>query len=352
MMSRLKHSLCESAYRSGLLGLAAAAVEPRANRPGDRPFQVLIYHRVGDDGDAFVPAMSVAGFARHMRCLREHFHPMSLSAVLAAAARREVPPRAVAVTFDDGYLDVHTHALPILRRYAIPATVYVATAFMEDGRPMWNDRIGAAFRSPQRAVFEGVDGLPRFSLDTPADRERAARRVISALKRRAPLERDRLTAAVLHALAVPATTGPQMLRWEQVRALHAAGIDIGAHTVHHPILTTLSPDEAAAEILGSKRTIEDQLQTKAEHFAYPNGTPEDFDATTQAHVEQAGFTSAASTVFGLNTAATDRFALRRGGPWEEEAAVFTAKLWWYRWRDRDAAGPRDGRPRWMDGTRE
>jgi peptidoglycan/xylan/chitin deacetylase (PgdA/CDA1 family) len=134
-----------------------------------------------------------------------------------------------------------------------------------------------------------------------------------------------------------------MLRWEQIAEMHAAGIEFGAHTVTHPILSTLSTEDARSEIAESKRVIEERLQSPARHFAYPNGTAQDFDVTTQALVVRAGFSSAVSTVFGVNTAATNRYALLRGGPWEEDAAVFGVKLWWYRWQAASEAGRRSGR---------
>jgi peptidoglycan/xylan/chitin deacetylase (PgdA/CDA1 family) len=270
-----------------------------------------------------------------MRCVREQFCPLSLSDLLLAASRHEIPPRAVAVTFDDGYRDVLTHAAPILRRYRIPATVYVATGFMDDGASMWNDRLGCAIRNTRRTRLERESGKAPLALGTRAQRHAALSQVIAGIKRQAPRERDALTAAVLQRLDVSADDAPRMLRWEEVRALRDAGIEIGAHTVNHPILSALSPDAAWTEIVGSKHAIEEQLQTPVEHFAYPNGTADDFDATTQALVTRAGFASAVSTLFGVNSAATDRYALRRGGPWEEESGAFSVKLWWYRWHDRN-----------------
>jgi peptidoglycan/xylan/chitin deacetylase (PgdA/CDA1 family) len=303
---RVKSLLCETVYHSGLMGITAALTEPRRRPPSDGRFQILIYHRVGSDGDDFVPAISPEGFARHMRVLRQHFLPMSLTDVLTAAERREVPARAVVVTFDDGYRDVLTHAVPVLRRFDIPATLYVATAFMEDGASMWNDRIGCALRTTRCPQLEALDGLEPLPLQTPAERHAALRRVLHTLKRRPPAERD-------------------------AREIRRHGLEVGAHTVHHPILSALAPETAWSEIVGSKRAIEAQLQAPVQHFAYPNGTADDFDDTTRAQVARAGFASAVSTLFGVNSAATNRYALHRGGPWEEDTAAFNVKLWWYRW---------------------
>jgi peptidoglycan/xylan/chitin deacetylase (PgdA/CDA1 family) len=257
--------------------------------------------------------------------------------LLAAAEWREVPPRAVAVTFDDGYEDTFTHAFPIVRRYEIPVTVYLATGLIGRDGSMFNDRIGMAVRATCRTEIHPLPDLGPFALRTPGERQVALHRILEFLKRRRPEERDALTSEIMHALGVAADGGPRMLRWEQVVEMHAAGIDFGGHTVHHPILSSLPADEAGREIAESKRMIEDRLQAPARHFAYPNGTAQDFDPTTEELVARAGYASATSTIFGVNTASTDRYALRRGGPWEEDAATFTAKLWWYRWRGDGAA---------------
>ena len=339
--THLKNALCRSTYYSGLLTLTASLIEPRGGKPAGGRFQILIYHRVGNDGDAYVGATSVAGFERQMRCIREHFRPMSLTDLLASAERREIPPRAVAVTFDDGYADMFVHALPIIRRYAIPATVYLATGLMDHGEPMWNDRIGMAIRATNCNEFQPLPNLGPLPLHTPEQRRSALTQTLEALKRWPPAERASLTSEVVRALKVTTDNGPRMLRWEQVAELHAAGVDIGAHTVNHPILSCLPPDTAWDEIAGSKRMIEERLQTPVRHFAYPNGTVHDFDETTQRLVERAGFASAVSTVFGVNTAETNRYALRRGGPWEEDAAVFGTKLWWYRWKGASRGGRSD-----------
>ena len=332
-----KKALCWAAYHSGLLGLTGSLVEPRGRMTASGPFQILVYHRVTDDGDGFGSATTVAGFERQMRYIRRHFHPMSLTDLLAAAERREIPSRAIAVTFDDGYEDVFARAFPVLRRHEIPVTVYLATDYIDRGRPMWNDRFAAAIGATKRPEIRPRPDLDPLPLRTPAERRSALRRILEETKRRHPQERDAMASEIERSLEVDPGGGPRMLCWEQIGQMHAAGVEFGAHTVHHPILSCVSAEEAWREIAGSKRVVEERLQAPVRHFAYPNGTARDFDHTTQALVERAGFSSAVSTIFGVNTADTDRYCLRRGGPWEEDAAVFGVKLWWYRWR-----GAREG----------
>ncbi len=343
MNDGIKSVVCEALYRSGALPLAMRLSEPRATE--GRCFQILVYHRIGTSTDAFTSALSARGFERQMRALRAHFRVLSLSDLLLAGERREIPPRSVAVTFDDGYEDTLTHAFPILQRYRIPATVYLATGLMDVDQAMWNDRIGAALRDTTREELPPVcDGVGPMSLRTVPARHLAMRRTLEALKRKAPAERARLADEIVGQLAGTCATGPRMLRWEQVRQLHAGGVEIGAHTVTHPILTALSADGARREIVESKEMIAAQLQAPVRHFAYPNGTERDFDAETKAMVRAAGYASAVTTIFGTNDASSDAYALRRGGPWEEESATFATKLWWYRRgssRHEERAGGRD-----------
>jgi peptidoglycan/xylan/chitin deacetylase (PgdA/CDA1 family) len=322
--------LCGVAYRSGLLRVAAGLTEPRRGPTADGRFQILVYHRVGATADRFHPATPVGVFERQMRYLQRNFNVLSLTALLQAVERREVPARAVAVTFDDGYEDLYRYVFPIIREHGVPITVFLATGFIDSERPMWNDAVAAAVRDTRSPALGGLPDCRPMPLATPAQREEAVARGLSVLKYRPLRERDDLVAQILRSLKVPEYKGPRMLRWEQVKLMHAGGVEFGAHTVQHPILTRLAPTERWYEIFNSKRAIEERLQGPVTHFAYPNGTVRDFDDVTKALVQKAGFASAASMIFGTNTPETDRYALRRGGPSEDCLSVFATKLWWYR----------------------
>jgi peptidoglycan/xylan/chitin deacetylase (PgdA/CDA1 family) len=342
MKAVLGRALCRTAYHSGALSGAMRLTEPLNARAADGRFQILVYHRVGNDVDPYLPGTTVAAFERHMRYLHDHFRILSLSELLSAARRGTVPGRAVAVTFDDGYEDTYIHAYPIVRRYQIPITVYLATGFIDDGCAMWNDRVGVAIRDTLRDRLDAIPGHGSLPLTTPVERLRALEETLGILKRRPAAERDELTAAIIRALEVPDERAPRMLCWPQVEEMHAHGAEFGAHTVHHAILTAIPADEAWREIVESKQMIEERLHTPAVHFAYPNGTVRDFDAGTKSLVRKAGFASAVSMVAGTNTAGTDMYELRRESPWEEDTALFAARLWWYRMRGNAGGGGTDG----------
>ncbi len=332
MKAAMEHALCRAAYHSGLLDVATRLIEPPARRSSEGTFQILIYHRVAAASDPFLPALPVAAFERYLIYLRRRFRVLSLTDLLAAAEERRIPGRAIAITFDDGYEDIYRYAFPILRRYGIPATIFLTTGLMDTDAPMWNDAIGTAIRDTSSALLDGVPGCEPLPLTTTAQRLHALDRTLKTLKVYPPSERAELTHQIGRTLKVSVDSGPHLLRWRQVGEMHSHGVEFGAHTVSHPILTSISEQQAEVEINESKRCIEARLQSPIKHFAYPNGTPRDFDETTKRLVKNAGFSTAVSTIFGTNTAATDRYELRRGGPWEEDTSVFATKLWWYRWR--------------------
>jgi len=124
-----------------------------------------------------------------------------------------------------------------------------------------------------------------------------------------------------------------MLTWDQIRIMKQRRIDFGGHTVTHPFVSRLLPTQATWEVSECKKRIEDELQTPVEHFAYPHGREVDFAAWNKQVIQEAGYRTAVSTLWGINYPTTDRMALRRGGPWEERAALFGAKLDWYQWTD-------------------
>ena len=165
------------------------------------------------------------------------------------------------------------------------------------------------------------------------ERVRAKNQIIALLRTLPDRERLVWLQDIFARLGTYSDTEDTMLTWDQIRYLKQRNIDFGGHTVTHPFVSRLMPEQAVWEVSECKRRIEDELQSSVEHFAYPNGRSGDFEAWNKQTLRDAGYRAAVSTLWGVNDPSTDQMELRRGQPWEEKPALFAAKLEWYQWRN-------------------
>lgn len=287
---------------------------------------VLNYHRILETPDPLLAAEpDIAAFRWQMQVLADCFNVLPMDRALAALADGSLPPRAVCITFDDGYRSIHDLALPVLREFGFPATVFVTTGFVDQGS-MWNDRILEALRTTEaKRVDLAEAGLGSYSLSTLDDRRHAIAALTEKAKYMAPQLRQALVER-LDTLAGRPDREPMLTR-DMIRALARHDIDIGAHTVSHPILTSLDDDHARTEIADGKRELEAILGQPVRYFAYPNGKEgKDFDARHTAMAREAGFEAAFTTAIGASTASQDRYRLPRSRPWDRTPLMFSLRL--------------------------
>lgn len=315
-------------HAARLLGPVSRAVGYMRVMP---TYPILSYHRVNDEKDPFFPSVPAEVFERHVAFVAKTYAVFTVEELVERGRRGSLPRNALAITFDDGYRDNLTHAAPILARYGLPATVFVVTGAIGSGEALWFDRLAFAFKQTRatawRAPWDAVIGL-----DTAEERLTALRATLRHLKRLVDGDRRRAVEEIVLTLGVGDERSLKnlMLSWDDVQALVGLGFGIGAHTVTHPILSRLSEDEARAEVVQSGRMVEAVCGRRTRAFAYPNGHPADYGPAVAAMVREAGFTCAVTTRFGVNTAATSPYELRRGGPWEHHVPTFALKLAGYR----------------------
>lgn len=295
---------------------------------------VLIFHRVLPQPDPLFPdEVHAARFDELLGWLKSWFNVLPLDAAVRQLADGSLPARAAALSFDDGYADNHDVALPLLKKHGLPCSFFVATGFLDGGR-MWNDTLIEAVRGSKLPLLDLrglVDGrgqdLGQHPLGDDAHRRDALGRLIERVKYLPP-ERRLACVATIAERAEVAPPDDLMMSSDQVRALRRAGMQIGAHTVNHPILATLDPQQAADEIGRSRDTLQQLLGEKVGLFAYPNGKP-GTDYLPEVHpgiVRELGFDAAVSTRWAAARRGEDVFQIPRFTPWDRERHKFGLRL--------------------------
>lgn len=299
-----------------------------------RRLLILVFHRVHARPDSIFPHESDArSFDQRMRFVARSFNVLTLGQAVSHLAADTLPPRALVITFDDGYADNAEVALPILRRHGLTATFFVASGFIDGGR-MWNDSVIECLRATTKPTLDlEAFGLGRLPLAEASDRRAAIEQLLPRIKYLTLAQREDAIVR-LHAITgVPALPADLMMRTDQVRELHWSGMEIGAHTVSHPILGSLSLGEAEIEIVESKRSLEAMVDAPVDVFAYPNGKPgQDYQAEHAMLVRKLGFRGAVTTARGVAQTGDDLFQLPRYTPWGNVLPVWSMRLLANQWR--------------------
>lgn len=288
---------------------------------------ILIFHRVLAAPDPLLPDVPTSqDFERTMRWVSDWFNVLPLRVAIERLYDGSLPSRSLAITFDDGYADNEKVAAPVLQRLGLTATFFVASGYLRGGN-MWNDLVIESIRDCGADRLDLRDiGLDSYSMVTAGDRRTAIHEVLVKIKHRE--QADRLAATESIRLRCGGKAAPElMMRLQQVRALRDRGMDIGAHTVTHPILTRLSSSEALKEMHDSKLDLEEILQSRVGLFAYPNGVPgRDYSSAHVAMAKECGYDAAFSTAWGAADRSADRYQLPRFTPWDRTRFRFGARM--------------------------
>jgi peptidoglycan/xylan/chitin deacetylase (PgdA/CDA1 family) len=305
---------------SDLLGLNRLAAAHNRHRP-----IVLTFHGVtSDPSDTLCNAESLhlhrPLFERLMTHLAANYRVVPLSRIVEwLDGQAPAPERAVAITFDDGFRDVLTDAAPVLKQLGLPATLFVATDFVFKGELLWPDRLSAAFTLTRETRLDlDIGGeTTRLAFSSRDERAGACATLTARAKLLTPAERRRLVDDVVDMLGLrpadleTAWEGLRPLEPDELPALRDFGIAVGSHTCTHPILARLSPGEQARELSESRRLLENATGEACDHFAYPNGSPGDFDQQTRQSVMDAGYRCAFTTIKRRVAREDNRFEIPR-----------------------------------------
>ena len=288
---------------------------------------ILIYHRVLPTPDPLFPdEVDASRFEAQMVKVRHLFNVLPLSEAVLRLKRNALPSRAACITFDDGYADNAEVALPILQRQGMPATFFIASGYLGQGC-MFNDRvIEIVRRYPEPHLDLTRLGLGKHPVATLEEKRSAILALLSQLKYKPLAERLALVGEV-GAMAGLEDSPRLMMSPQQVRQLHDAGMEIGGHTVNHPILASTDLATARTEIGENRDRLAEITGVPVRLFAYPNGKPHiDYREEHVALVKDMGFDAAVSTAWGVSTKDSDLFQLPRFTPWDQSLVRFAARL--------------------------
>jgi len=285
---------------------------------------ILTYHRFADPSgselfDDGVVDASEEEFDLQLGYLKRYFNIVGLEELCQWSAGKKLPANPLAITFDDGYLDCYTRALPILQRHGVRAIFFVPTSFMSERRTYWWDRVAYVIKHSKRDSLE-LEYPFRFALSLSGDRSSAINFVIALVKDRQPLDLARLLDDLSAAAEVPWTRDMDescasrlIMNWDHVRSLRRAGMGVQSHTRTHRVLQTLSEEELHNELSGSRADLERELGEPARAVAYPVGKPLRNTSPIRAALERAGYELGFSNGTGPTPlwGQRDRFDIRR-----------------------------------------
>ena len=316
---------------------------------------ILVYHRVAEtQADPWGLSVSPRHFAQQLQVLRAIANPISLQELIHAKSDGELPPRPVCITFDDGYADNLHNAKPALEAAQTPGTVFVTPGYLNVAEDLWWDELAKIILDPASRgdelslnlqgyhyaysfLVDERDGNPgsawRAWEEAPGPREAAYLAIYGLLVNLSDADRGNALAQLRQG-AKPYADRQQhrCLTEQELRELAAgAWVEIGAHTLTHPVLAGLSAAEQQQEIEGSKRRLEALIGKRVTSFAYPYGKKNHYTRQTVRTVEASGFACACSNFGGLVTRTSDRFVLPRFQPMDWDGERFAAAVeGWYR----------------------
>ena len=248
---------------------------------------ILTYHRVVDSLAVYPRGHPFSGlvvgkreFADQLDFLSRNYEVIALTELVERLERLEDTRRCVVLTFDDGYLDNLTNALPLLEHFQTPATIFITSGLI--------DRVASLWWFELEYLLAGSDSL--YTLIA---------RYAAELKQRSPTQQTEILVALRGDQRVAFSYDQLMLTWDQVRQLASNKlITLGAHTVRHSVLSKLAQDELRSELLDGRSQLEQQIHKNITLFSYPYGSRSEAGTREYDAVTSSGYRAAVTTVEG------------------------------------------------------
>ena len=277
---------------------------------GKHHLSVLAYHRVLDFDDYFpfdieLVSASCFQFEEQISYLSKNYNVITLEYLVDAIyADKKLPENAVLITFDDGFEDNYRNAFPILKKYGVPATIFISTDFISSDRTLWFDQLSYFILNISN---DDLEAILREDFDNKiifSDRRAVLEEVMEYVKIIPDIQRRNLLESLFEKYSFSVKDEHKhlstTLNWDQVREMDQSVISFGSHTMSHPVLSQLDEQGLSKELVESRSIIENELKHPVDCIAYPVGTKSAFNAKVEGLAMQAGYRLGFSYISGIN----------------------------------------------------
>ncbi len=310
VVAAFKHRIKPLLY---FLGVAACKAAWRKLQHPSHLY-ILMYHRIDLRPEPYYERTVGPNIFEHqVRLLKRRFTIIDFDDLQNLNERNDQKKDFLILTFDDGYKDNYRYAFPVLKKYNVPATIFVTTGLVGTNDMLWFDKLAwilhttpledeAYFSTCRKYAGHPVGGEKKRLRRHVRTVNGITRNIGRRMREKADAEKETLLNRMADDFKLeswPTAANRPMLSWQEIKEMSEYGISFGSHTVHHPILSRLSRSQANAEIVESKIMLESITDKPVQTFAYPYGKKKDYNGREVEMVRQAGFKYACSAIRGI-----------------------------------------------------
>ncbi len=251
--------------------------------------QVIMYHRITEA--AYTSGLPPTEFEKQINYLRNHFRVVSIETLLHELRTNNLQPYTIAITFDDGHRDFYEYAWPILKKYNLPASLYITTGFVNGDVWLWPDRLKYVMINSSK---KQISIAPLGHLSFEANKFSSSWNLLGdyCLTLTSELREsfiDKLAQVAVCEVPIQPAAPFLPVTWGQLKEMVAEGLDVGSHTVTHPILSGLDYKIITHELTNSAHIINRELGYNVHGICYPNGRLSDINDDVIQCAAQCGY---------------------------------------------------------------
>ncbi|MBT0662721.1 polysaccharide deacetylase family protein [Geobacter pelophilus] len=260
--------------------------------------KIFLYHRFCEPGSTIWGGISQDEFEWHIERVTEKYEVICFAEFLLRKQRQASTRNCAIITVDDGYRDFYQYAYPVLKKSSVPATLFVTSDFIQQRIWLWPDKLKYIVQQLQSGRYSFEFNHDCFEINTLDNASRLASWMrLSNTCIRLPLtKREMLIKSLSESMGIEVPRFPskdyEACNWNELREMQMNRIEIGSHTLTHPVLSMIPVDEMLKELNDSKVEIEQMLNGQVSTFCYPHGGENDINDAVVKATAEAGYRGA------------------------------------------------------------